>query len=362
VVVTKEAVEEALRGYTDPYLGCDLLTARAVKGLTVADGRVSCPVSLGFPFGAYGPALQRTLEERLGALPGVVAVEVRIACHIESHAAQQGLKPLPGVKNILAIASGKGGVGKSTTATNLAIALQQEGATVGLLDADIYGPSQPRMLGASGAPEVLDGKHFEPLRAHGIQTISIGNLVDEETPMIWRGPMVTNALQQLLLETRWEDLDYLLVDLPPGTGDIQLTLCQRIPVSGAIVVTTPQDIALIDARKAVKMFEKVEVPVLGVVENMSVYTCPHCGHAEHLFGSGGGERMARQYGIEFLGALPLDPAIREGVDNGRPTMATAPESAVAGIYREVARKAAALLARRAKDSGSRFPRIVVKAE
>ena len=268
--------------------------------------------------------------------------------------------PLPNVKNILAIASGKGGVGKSTTAANLALALQAEGARVGLLDADIYGPSIPRMMGVSGKPDSKDGQHLEPKLAHGIQTMSIGFMIEEDTPMIWRGPMVTQALTQLLNETNWVDLDYLIIDLPPGTGDIQLTLCQRVPVSAALIVTTPQDIALLDARKGLKMFEKVEVPVLGIVENMATHICSNCGHEEYVFGSGGGARMSHEYSVPLLGSLPLDIRIREQADGGMPTVAADPDGKVAMAYREIARKAAAQLSLRARSKSIQFPKIVIQ--
>jgi ATP-binding protein involved in chromosome partitioning len=273
---------------------------------------------------------------------------------------QKDLTPLPNVKNILAVASGKGGVGKSTTAVNLALALQAEGATVGLLDADIYGPSIPRMLGISGKPDSKDGQHIEPKIGHGIQTMSIGFMIEEDTPMIWRGPMVTQALTQLLNETNWVNLDYLIIDLPPGTGDIQLTLCQRVPVSGAVIVTTPQDIALLDARKGLKMFEKVDVPVLGIVENMATHICSNCGHEEHIFGSGGGERMASDYHVPLLGALPLDIHIREQADGGKPTVAADPDGKVAAAYRQIARKAAAQLSLHARSKSIQFPKIVIQ--
>ncbi len=273
---------------------------------------------------------------------------------------QKGVKPIPGVKNIIAIASGKGGVGKSTTAVNLALALAAEGATVGILDADIYGPSQPRMLGVSDKPESRDGKSLEPLMGHGIQSMSIGYLIDEDTPMIWRGPMVTQALEQLLNDTHWQDVDYLIIDLPPGTGDIQLTLAQKVPVSGALIVTTPQDIALLDARKALKMFEKVDVTVLGIVENMSIHICSKCGNEEHIFGEGGGARMSEDYGVGFLGALPLDIQIREEVDGGTPTVVNAPDSRIAQIYREIARRMAARLALQAREFSAKFPNIVIQ--
>ncbi|WP_448245163.1 iron-sulfur cluster carrier protein ApbC [Pseudoxanthomonas mexicana] len=273
-----------------------------------------------------------------------------LACRIASHAVQANLTPHPQVRNVIAVGSGKGGVGKSTTAVNLALALAAEGARVGLLDADVYGPSIPAMLGLSGRPDSPDNKSIEPMRAFGVEAMSIGLLVDQDTPMIWRGPMATSALMQLFNDTLWGDLDYLLIDLPPGTGDIQLTLAQKIPVAGAVIVTTPQDIATLDAKKALKMFEKVEVPVLGIVENMAVHTCSNCGHVEHLFGQGGGERMAAQYGVPLLGSLPLDIAIREQGDAGQPVVVAAPDSAVAQAYRQTARVMAATLAQRPRAS------------
>jgi ATP-binding protein involved in chromosome partitioning len=278
---------------------------------------------------------------------------------VVSHAVQRGVKLLPNVKNIIAVASGKGGVGKSTTAVNLALALSAEGARVGMLDADIYGPSQPQMLGIAGRPESKDGKTLEPMQGHGLQASSIGFLVDVETPMVWRGPMVTQALEQLLKDTNWVDLDYLVVDMPPGTGDIQLTLSQKVPVTGAVIVTTPQDIALLDARKGLKMFEKVGIPILGIVENMSLHICSNCGHAEPIFGTGGGARMAEDYGVDLLGQLPLDMSIREQADSGRPTVVADPEGKVADIYKAIARKVAIKIAESAKDMTSKFPSIVV---
>ena len=279
---------------------------------------------------------------------------------MQSHSVQKNLKPLRNIKNVIAVASGKGGVGKSTTAVNLALALAAEGAKVGILDADIYGPSQPSMLGISGQPESKDGKTLEPMESYGLQAMSIGFLIDKETPMIWRGPMVTQALEQLLSDTNWSDLDYLIVDLPPGTGDIQLTLAQKIPVSGAVIVTTPQNIALLDARRGVKMFQRVDVPILGIVENMSMHICSQCGHEEHIFGSGGGDEMSRDYDIPVLGYLPLDTAIREQTDGGKPTVVAEPDSRVSGIYRDIGRKTAARLAMQGKDYSVKFPKIVIQ--
>jgi ATP-binding protein involved in chromosome partitioning len=296
----------------------------------------------------------------LAAQAGVTDVTVNVTQKIIAHSVQHGVKRLENVKNIIAVASGKGGVGKSTTSVNLALALASEGAVVGLLDADIYGPSQPRMMGLSGQPESTDGKSLEPMENYGVQTMSIGFLIDEETPMIWRGPMVTQALEQLLNDTRWRDLDYLIIDLPPGTGDTQLTLAQKVPVSGAIIVTTPQDIALLDARKGLKMFEKVEVPILGIVENMSTHICTNCGHEEHIFGEGGGQSMATDAGVNLLGSLPLELGIRIQADSGKPTVVAEPDSHTADIYRQIARNAAARLSLQAKDYSTKFPNIVIQ--
>jgi ATP-binding protein involved in chromosome partitioning len=287
-------------------------------------------------------------------------VSANVYQKIVAHSAQRGVKLLPNVRNIIAVASGKGGVGKSTTAVNLALALAAEGATVGMLDADIYGPSQPTMLGITGRPETVDGKTLEPMEGHGIQASSIGFMIEPDTPMVWRGPMVTQALEQLLRDTNWRDLDYLIIDMPPGTGDIHLTLSQKIPVTGAIIVTTPQDIALLDARKGLKMFEKVGIPILGVVENMAIHVCSQCGHAEHIFGEGGGARMSADFGVEYLGGLPLDIRIREQTDSGRPTVVAEPDGAIAAAYRQIARRMAVKVAETAKDMSSKFPSIVVQ--
>jgi ATP-binding protein involved in chromosome partitioning len=358
--VSQEQVQQAIAQYVDPYLEKDLVSAKAVKGIEVDGGKVKVTVEMGFPMAGYHDQLVGKLVERIKAA-GAETVEVDVQVRITSHAAQKGVKHIKGVKNIIAVASGKGGVGKSTTAVNLALALAAEGANVGILDADIYGPSQPRMLGLSSKrPDSPDGQTLEPLVNHGIQSMSIGYLIDEETPMIWRGPIVTQALEQLLNDTNWREVDYLVIDLPPGTGDTQLTLAQKVPVSGSIIVTTPQDIALLDARKAYKMFEKVEVPVLGVVENMSIHICSNCGHEEHIFGKGGGEAMAEQYNLNFLGALPLDIHIREETDAGEPSVAKDPDSRIAQIYRDIARRVAAKLSQQAKDYSAKFPKIVIK--
>ncbi len=356
----REKIEAALRGYREPYLGTDLFTAGAVRELHVENGRVSVLVELGFPSGGYADELSGALRGLISQVPGVREAEVRVGTQILSHAVQRNLKPLPGVKNIIAVASGKGGVGKSTVAVNLALALVQDGARVGMLDADIYGPSQPRMLGLKGRPSTKDGKRIIPMVGHGIQCMSVGFLVDEETPMVWRGPMVTQALMQLIGDTDWEALDYLVVDMPPGTGDIQLTLSQRVPVSGAVIVTTPQEIALLDARKGLKMFQKVEVGILGIVENMSTHVCSNCGYEEHIFGAGGGERLAAQYGVPFLGSLPLELRIREQTDGGKPTVVAEPQSTVAQRYHDIARCAAAQLALAGRDYAGAFPKIVVE--
>ena len=356
----KVTVENLLKTFIDPNVETDLVSAKAIKKINVVDGDVSVTVELGYPAKSYLAELKAKLEAKLKTLAGVGTVNVEIVVNIVSHSVQKALKPLPNVKNIIAIASGKGGVGKSTTSVNLALALVAEGATVGILDADIYGPSIPTMLGLSGQPESDDGKSFKPKVSFGVQTISIGYLVDADQPMIWRGPMVTGALQQLLTQTRWSNLDYLLIDLPPGTGDIQLTLAQQIPVSGAVIVTTPQDIALIDAQRGLGMFEKVNVPILGLVENMSIHICSQCGHEEAIFGQGGGVAMATKNRVDLLGSLPLDINIRQNADSGRPTLVADPEGRPAQIYKEIARKMAAKLALRARDYSGRFPNIVIQ--
>jgi len=315
---------------------------------------------LAYPAKSQHEALRKLVAQQLAMLPGAGKIAVNISHKVASHAVQRGVKLIPGVKNIIAVASGKGGVGKSTTAVNLALALAAEGAQVGVLDADIYGPSQPTMLGIAGRPESKDGKTLEPLEAYGVQAMSIGFLIDVDTPMVWRGPMVTQALEQLLRDTNWRDIDYLIVDLPPGTGDIQLTLAQKVPVTGAVIVTTPQDIALIDARKGLKMFEKVSVPIVGIVENMAVHICSKCGHAEHIFGEGGAERMCRDYKVPFLGSLPLDIRIRENADSGRPTVVADPDGTIAQVYKEIARKTAVFVAQKAEDFSAKFPSIVIQ--
>ncbi len=361
MAVTIDAVLAALKNCIDPNTQQDFVTSRAAKNVRIEGDTVSLDIELGYPAKTQIEILRAAVVAAVGALPGVVRVEAQVTSKVVAHAVQPALKPLPQVKNIIAVASGKGGVGKSTTAVNLALALAQEGASVGLLDADIYGPSIPQMLGLAGQqPQSEDGKTMLPLRAHGVQTMSIGFMIDVDSPMVWRGPMVTQALEQLLNQTRWQDLDYLIVDMPPGTGDTQLTLAQKVPVTGAVIVTTPQDIALIDARKGLKMFDKVGIPILGLVENMSIHICSQCGHEEHIFGHGGAERMCRDYGAELLGALPLELAIREMTDAGKPTVVGAPDSRAAEIYREIARRVAVKVAERAKDMSAKFPNIVVQ--
>ncbi len=361
MAVSMDAVQSALKALIDPNTQKDYVSSRAVKNLRVEGDVVVVDIELGYPAKTQHAAIRGAVEQAVAAVPGVARVEVGVASKIVAHAVQRSLKPLAGVRNIIAVASGKGGVGKSTTATNLALALAQEGANVGLLDADIYGPSIPQMLGLAGRqPESEDGTSMDPLKAYGVQTMSIGFMIDVDSPMVWRGPMVTQALEQLLNQTNWKDLDYLIVDMPPGTGDTQLTLAQKVPVTGAVIVTTPQDIALIDARKGLKMFDKVGIPILGLVENMSIHICSKCGHEEHIFGHGGGEKMCKDYDAEFLGALPLELAIREMADAGKPTVVGAPDSRAADIYRTIARRVAVKVAERAKDMSAKFPNIVVQ--
>ncbi len=362
MAVDQQALLNALQAVTDPNTGKDFVSTKALKNLQVQDGDVSFDVELGYPAKSQMPALRRALIAAAKGVGGVDNVSVNLSMKITAHAVQRGVQLMPNVKNIIAVASGKGGVGKSTTAVNLALALAAEGAKVGILDADIYGPSQPMMMGVEGRPESADGQTMEPLENYGVQVISIGFLVDRDEAMIWRGPMATQALEQLLRQTNWKDLDYLIVDMPPGTGDIQLTLSQRVPMTGAVIVTTPQDIALLDARKGIKMFEKVGVPILGIVENMAVYCCPNCGHIEHIFGADGGKNMATEYGMDYLGALPLNMSIRVQADSGMPTVVADPEGEIAGIYKTVARQVAIKIAAKAKDFSSKFPSIKVSKD
>lgn len=358
--ITTEDIKAALSQVIDPNTGKDLVSSKSVKNIKIEGADVSLDVELGYPAKSQLEGIRAAAAAAVAAMAGVGRVSVNASSKIVAHAVQRGIKLMPNVKNIIAVASGKGGVGKSTTAVNLALALAAEGASVGILDADIYGPSQPMMMGISGKPETRDGKTMEPLENHGLQVSSIGFMINPDEPMVWRGPIVTQALQQLLEQTNWRDLDYLIVDMPPGTGDVQLTLSQKVPVTGAVIVTTPQDIALLDARKGLKMFEKVGIPILGIVENMSVHVCTNCGHAEPIFGAGGGQKMCEEYGVEFLGGLPLAMSIREQADSGRPTVVADPEGKIAAIYKEIARKLAIKVAEKAKDMTSKFPTITVQ--
>ena len=360
MAVTLEAVQAVLKDQVDPNTQMDYMSAKVVKNLRVEDGNVSLDIVLGYPAKSQFESIRTSLINAIRALPEVKNVSVNVSSQIVAHTVQRGVKLLPCVKNIIAVASGKGGVGKSTTAVNLALALAAEGAQVGILDADIYGPSLPMMLGITGRPESIEENTIEPMEGHGLQASSIGFVIEEDSPMVWRGPMVTSALEQLLRQTRWRDLDYLIVDMPPGTGDIQLTLSQKVPVTGAVIVTTPQDIALLDARKGLKMFEKVGVPIVGIIENMSTYICPKCGHEEHIFGTGGGEKMCQEYGAQFLGALPLNLSIREQADSGRPTVVADPDGVISAIYKAIARQVAIRVASLSKDMSSKFPNIVVQ--
>lgn len=360
MAVTVENVETVLRSIINPDSKIDLMSSGSIKNLSVSDNNIQLEVVLGYPAKSQFQAIQDLVVAALKKIADVKNIQVTVSSNIVAHTVQRGVKLLPGVKNIIAVASGKGGVGKSTTAANLALALSAEGARVGILDADIYGPSLPMMLGINGRPQTVEENTIEPMEGHGLQASSIGFLVDQDSPMVWRGPMVTSALEQLLRQTRWRDLDYLIVDMPPGTGDIQLTLSQKVPVTGAVIVTTPQDIALLDARKGLKMFEKVGVPIIGIVENMSTYICPSCGHEEHVFGSGGGQKMCSDYSVDFLGSLPLNLSIRQQSDAGCPTVVAEPNSAISQVYKQIARQVAIRIAGLAKDMSSKFPNIVIQ--
>jgi ATP-binding protein involved in chromosome partitioning len=360
MAISELQIQTALKEVIDPNTHKDFMATKSVRNIKVDGDNVSLDVVLSYPAKSVFEDLKKLVTDKLKSIPGIGAVNVNVTSRIVSHGVQKGVKLIPGVKNIIAVASGKGGVGKSTTAVNLALALSAEGASVGMLDADIYGPSQPTMLGITGRPESTDGKSLEPMEGHGVQAMSIGFLIDPEQPMVWRGPMVTQALEQLLNDTKWRELDYLVVDLPPGTGDIQLTLAQRVPVTGAVIVTTPQDIALLDARKGLKMFEKVGIPIVGIVENMSTHICSKCGHEEHIFGAGGGAKMCKDHEVEFLGALPLDIQIREQADAGTPTVVADPNSRISQIYREIARRVAVKIGEQAVDHSNKFPNIVIQ--
>src|SRR5437868_4501493 len=359
MAISEADVQASLRALNDPNTGRDFVSGKSVRKVQIDGNNVAVELMLAYPAKSQHEVLRKLIAQQLSTIPGAGKIAVNISHKVASHAVQRGVQLMPNVKNIVAVASGKGGVGKSTTAVNLALALAAEGAQVGLLDADIYGPSQPMMMGIDQRPESEDGQTMEPLENYGVQVMSIGFLVNQDEAMIWRGPMATQALEQLLRQTNWRELDYLIVDLPPGTGDIQLTLSQRVPMTGAVIVTTPQDIALLDARKGIKMFEKVGVPILGIVENMAVHVCSNCGHVEHIFGADGGRKMAEQYQMEYLGALPLDINIRLQADSGKPTVVADPDGEVAGIYKAVARRVAVGIAEKAKDFSAKFPTITV---
>src|SRR5512135_3511498 len=359
---TEADVQGALKQLIDPNTKKDFVAGKSVKNIKVSGNDVSLDILLGYPAKSVWDEIRALVEGHLkAALPGAGKVTANVSSKVVPHAVQRGVKLVDGVKNIIAVASGKGGVGKSTTAVNLALALAAEGAKVGMLDADIYGPSQPTMLGITGRPVSKDGQSMEPMQGHGLQAMSIGFMIEgDDVPMVWRGPMVTQALDQLLRQTHWDGLDYLVIDLPPGTGDIQLTLAQKVPVTGAVIVTTPQDIALLDARKGLKMFEKTGIKIVGIVENMSTHICSKCGHEEHIFGAGGGEKMCADYGVEFLGGLPLDIRIREQADSGEPTVVADPDGKLAKVYGQIARKVAVAVAQKAEDFSAKFPSIVVQ--
>lgn len=359
------SINNALHAVVDPYTNSKLTANKGVASVVVDGSKVTVTLAKGYPVKTVVDELSELVSNALKELPlDGLELNVEVTQNIISHSAQQGVQAVPGIKNIIAIASGKGGVGKSTVSANLALALSGSGARVAVLDADIYGPSQPRMLGVSGKPEALDNKMLVPMVGHDIKVMSIGFLVEEDTPMIWRGPMVTQALEQMLRGTSWDndgdDVDYLVIDLPPGTGDIQLTLSQKVPVSGAVIVTTPQDIALLDARKAYKMFEKVDVPIFGIIENMSTHVCSSCGHEEAIFGANGATKMADDYKLDVLGEIPLEMAIRELADSGTPTVVAQPDSATAKRYRDIALKIAGKLSIKKKDFSAAFPNIVVE--
>ena len=357
--VTEQALFDALKTVIDNNTGRDFVSTRQLKNLRIDGGDVAFDIELGYPGKSQEAGLRRALVTAARTVAGVENVSVSLSTKITAHAVQRGVQLLPKVKNVVAVASGKGGVGKSTTSVNLALALAAEGAKVGILDADIYGPSQPTMLGVSGKPDSADGQTMAPLVGHGVEVMSIGFMIEPDQAMIWRGPMATQALEQLLRQTNWGELDYLIIDMPPGTGDIALTLSQRVPLTGAIIVTTPQDIALLDAKKGLKMFEKVGVPILGIVENMAVHVCSNCGHAEHIFGADGGKKMAAEYGVDYLGALPLAMSIRQQADSGRPTVVAEPEGELAGLYKAMARSVAVKIAQKSKDFSAKFPTITV---
>ena len=352
-------IENQLKTVIDSQTQNDLLALNALQSAELKKGTLTLSLQLPYPCKSLWPSLEQQINHAMQNLEDIKNVACEFSTAVVAHDVQKGVKPLENVKNIIAVASGKGGVGKSTTTVNLALALQQEGARVGVLDADIYGPSIPTMLNITDKPQTVDGKSMQPLHAYGLQAMSIGALIDPDSPMIWRGPIVTQTLQQLLNETNWDELDYLLIDLPPGTGDVQLTLAQNIPVTGAVIVTTPQEVSLIDARKGLKMFEKVEIPILGIIENMSTHICSNCGHEEAIFGENGGQKMAKQYDVQFLGAMPLDKRIREEADKGMPTVTAEPTSELANKYRSIALQVSADIANKKRNYANLFPNIEI---
>jgi len=356
----QQSLNQKLDNCIEPTSKQSLKQLKAVKALQLKKGILSVTIAMPYPCKSLWPSIEQTLSHELLQIEDIKEITVQFETQVVSHDAQKNVSPMPNIKNIIAIASGKGGVGKSTTSVNIALALQQEGAKVGLLDADIYGPSIPTMLSISEKPLSNDGKSMQPLSAYGLQVMSIGALIEEDSPMIWRGPIVTQTLTQLLNETNWDDLDYLIIDLPPGTGDVQLTLSQQIPVTGAVIVTTPQQVSLIDAKKGLKMFEKVEIPVLGIIENMSTHVCSNCGHEEAIFGANGGEQMAKDYKVDFLGALPLNKRIREEADQGKPTVTAEPTSDIAQKYRTMAHKISAQIGIQKRNYANLFPNIVIE--
>ncbi|WP_373018693.1 iron-sulfur cluster carrier protein ApbC [Thiomicrorhabdus sp.] len=353
-------IEKQLKQTLDPTSEKSLVELKALSGMQFKKGHLELEIKMPYPCKSLWPTIEQNASHNLKQIPEIESVSIKFETAIVSHDVQKGTSPLPNIKNIIAVASGKGGVGKSTTSVNLALALQQEGAQVGILDADIYGPSIPTMLGINDKPQSENGKTMKPLEAYGLQVMSIGVLIEEDSPMIWRGPIVTQTLTQLLKETDWKDLDYLIIDLPPGTGDVQLTLAQQIPVTGSIIVTTPQQVSLIDAKKGLKMFEKVEIPILGIIENMSTHICSNCGHEEAVFGEHGGQKLAETYHVDFLGSLPLDKRIREEADMGKPTVTAEPNSSIAHKYRDMAHQVSAKIGITKRNYGNLFPEIVIQ--
>ena len=352
-------IEKFLLELDHPELNQNFISKKNIKLIDIKEDKINLSIELNFPYKSQINLYEKMINDELKKITNL-ETNFEWSTKILARQVQKSVNSIKGIKNVIAIASGKGGVGKSSTAANLALALSNEGANVGILDADIYGPSQPKMMGIAKKPDSKDGKSMEPIVAHGIQAMSIGFLVDQETPMVWRGPMVTSTLEQLLKETNWNELDYLIIDLPPGTGDIQLTLAQKIPVTGSIIVTTPQDIALLDARRGLKMFEKVNIPILGIVENMSTHICSKCGNEEFIFGKDGGAKICQDYDTELLGSLPLDIKIRESLDAGIPSVIDNPDGEISLLYKSIARKAALKIANLSEDHSSKFPNIVIQ--